>query len=197
MIRILVSLFVFASAAAVIPRFFVIGFTHIFPQGCDHILFILGLFFLSRNFGVLLFQMTLFTLAHSLTLGLSIYGILSVPTPLVEIAIALSIAFIAGENLFGEHLSRWRPTVVFISGLIHGLGFAHSFRINFVKTDDIIPALFSFNLGIECGQLVVVVIAFVGISGVLNRTWYPTKIARPASFAIAASGLYWAVERIF
>ena len=104
--------------------------THSLPQGLDHILFILGLFFLSRSFPALLFQMTLFTLAHSLTLGLSIYSVVSVPPQVVEVAIALSIAFIAIENLFRDDLSRWRPAVVFCFGLIHGLGFAHSFSEN-------------------------------------------------------------------
>lgn len=95
MTRAFLSLLLLASAASVIPRFFVLGLTHILPHGLDHIPFLLGLFFLTRSFGVLLFQMTLFTLAHSLTLGLSLYGTVSVPMQIVEIAIASSIAFIA------------------------------------------------------------------------------------------------------
>lgn len=100
MTRSLIGFSILAAAAAVIPKFLMIGFTHILPQGLDHILCILGLFFLSRSLPALLFQMTLFTLAHSLTLGLSIYGFVSVPTQVVEVAIALSIAFIAIENVF-------------------------------------------------------------------------------------------------
>lgn len=195
MTRALLGLLLLASAAAVIPQFFVIGFTHILPHGLDHILFLLGLFFLTRSFGVLLFQMTLFTLAHSLTLGLSLYGIVSVPTQIVEIAIALSIAFIAIENLFHDHLSRWRPAVVFGFGLVHGLGFAHSFQENGVLPGDFLPALFSFNLGIEFGQLAVVGIAYAAVAAWWKRDWYRAAIARPASAVIAASGLYWAVER--
>ena len=182
-------------ASAAVPKFFALGFTHILPGGLDHILFILGLFFLTREFGPLLFQMTLFTLAHSLTLGLSLYGLVSVPSQAVEVAIALSIAFIAIENLFCEKLSRWRPWMVFGFGLIHGLGFAHTFQEIQLSPGEFLPALFSFNLGIEFGQLVVVGIAYAAVALWWNRHWYRAAIARPASVLIAASGFYWAVER--
>lgn len=195
MSRLAICLLLLASAAAVVPKFFMIGFTHILPGGMDHILFILALFFLNRSFGVLLFQMTLFTLAHSLTLGLSLYGVLSVPTAAVEVAIALSIAFVAIENLFFDRLSRWRPAVVFVFGLVHGLGFAHSFAENGVADGDFLPALFSFNLGIEFGQIAVVGLAYAAVAVWWKRDCYRRLIARPASMLIAASGLYWAVER--
>lgn len=195
MTRFIPSLLIVTTASAVIPEFFLIGFTHILLDGLDHILFILGLFFLTRSFPVLLFQMTLFTLAHSLSLGLSIYGIVSVPTVVVEIAIALSIAFIAIENLFYEHLSRWRSLMVFGSGLIHGLGFAHSFEQKLVASGDFLPALFSFNMGIELGQLAVVGIAYSVVAAWWNHERYCAAIARPASVVIAASGIYWAIER--
>jgi hypothetical protein len=195
MIRPLCILVLLATASAVVPKYFAIGFSHILPHGLDHILFILGLFLLTREFGVLLFQMTLFTLAHSLTLGLSLYGFLSVPMQAVEVAIALSIAFIAIENLFCEKLSRWRPWMVFAFGLIHGLGFAHSFEETIVSSSDFLPALFSFNLGIEFGQLAVIGIAYAAVALWWNRDCYRASIARPASAVIAASGLYWAVER--
>ncbi len=195
MIRVLSIIILLASTGAVIPRYFGIGFTHILPGGLDHILFLLGLFFLSRNFGELLFQMTLFTLAHSLTLGLSLYGFVSVPTTMVEVSIALSIAFVAIENLFRDHLSRWRPGVVFACGLIHGLGFAHSFEEKVVESGDFLAALFSFNLGIECGQIAVVGIAFALVSPWWKQDFYQRLIARPASAMIALTGLYWAVER--
>lgn len=195
MTRCLAALLLLASAAAAVPEFFVIGFAHILPHGLDHILFLLGLFFLTRNFGVLLVQMTLFTLAHSLSMSLSIYGIVSLPTRAVEIAIALSIAFIAIENLYSDKLSRWRPAMVFGFGLIHGLGFAHSFEEKPLASGDFLPALFSFNLGIEFGQLAVIGIACAAVSPWWKRDWYRAGIARPASVVIAASGLYWAVER--
>lgn len=197
MSRSLIALLILASAGIVIPEYFRIGFTHVFPGGLDHILFILGLFFLTRNFGVLLFQMTLFTLAHSLTLGLAIYGLLAVPTPVVDVAIALSIAFIAIENLFSDRLSRWRPWVVFGSGLVHGLGFAHTFLETTVAPGDFLPALFSFNVGIECGQIAVVGVASAVLMVCWKYDWYRPVIARPASVMIAVLGTYWAVERSF
>lgn len=195
MIRPLCILALLATAGAVVPRYFGIGFSHILPHGLDHILFILGLFLLTREFGVLLFQMTLFTLAHSLTLGLSLFGFLDLPTQVVEVAIALSIAFIAIENLCCEKLSRWRPWMVFAFGLIHGLGFAHSFGETFVSSADFLPALFSFNLGIEFGQLAVIGMAYAVVALWWKRDCYRSAIARPASAMIAVCGLYAAVER--
>ena len=188
-------LLILLGAGTVVPEHFRSGFTHVIPDGPDHVLFLLGLFFLSRDIGVLLTQMTLFTLAHSLTLGLSLHGIVSVPSGVVEVAIAQSIAFIAIENLICDGLSRWRPWVVFGSGLIHGLGFAHSFGMDAVATGDFLPALFSFNVGIECGQIAVMGIAYAAVGLWWKRDFYQKIIARPASVMIAASGLYWAAER--
>lgn len=197
MIRPLFGLLILTTATAVIPEFFAIGFCHILPGGLDHILFILGLFFLTREVGPLLFQMTLFTMAHSLTLGLSLYGLVSLPMGFVEVAIALSIAFIAIENLFCDRLSSWRPWVVFGFGLIHGLGFAHSFEEELVDRANFLPALFSFNLGIELGQVVVLGAAYALAALWWNRGCYQKVIARPASALIALCGLFWALERGF
>ena len=196
MIRTFLFCSLLASAAAVVPEIFVLGFSHILPYGLDHILFLLALFFLTRDFGSLLMQMTLFTMAHSLTLALSMYGLVSVPPLLVEIAIALSIAFVAAENLFSEKISRWRPCVVFASGMVHGLGFAHSFGQIEIPTADFLPALFGFNMGIEAGQLAVIGIAYTLVAVWWKRENYGRMIARPASFLIALSGLCWAGVRI-
>ncbi|MDB6140301.1 MAG: Membrane protein [Verrucomicrobiaceae bacterium] len=195
MTRTLCALLAAASLGAIVPRFVGLGFTHILPGGLDHILFILGLFFMARDAASLILQVTLFTLAHSLTLGLSLHGIAVLPTQWVEVAIALSIAFIAIENLFMDHLSRWRPFVVFAFGLVHGLGFAHTFQDEAVSAEAFLPALFSFNLGIELGQLAVIGLAFAAVAAWWQRDWYRTLIARPASALIAMAGLYWAVER--
>ncbi len=196
MIRAFLFLGLLASAAAVVTGAFVSGFSHILPYGIDHILFLLALFFLTRDFGSLLAQMTLFTMAHSLTLALSMYGLVSVPSLLVEVAIALSIMFVAAENLFRETVSRWRPWVVFASGLVHGLGFAHSFARTEIPAADLLPALFGFNMGIEAGQLVVVGIAYALVAVWWKRESYGRMIARPASFVIAVSGFCWAALRI-
>lgn len=191
----LILVFALATAAAVVPRFFALGFTHIVPHGLDHVLFILALFFLSRRFEVLFFQMTLFTLAHSLTFAMALYGLVSVPTAVVEMAIALSIAFVAIENLCSNRLSRWRPWLVTGFGLIHGLGFAHSFRGMVLDRADFLPALFSFNVGIECGQLAVVGLAYAATTAWRGREETFRIIARPASTLIAVTGCFWAASR--
>lgn len=195
--RLCLALIAAASLGAVVPRYVVFGFTHIVPGGLDHILFILGLFFLARDAFSLLVQVTLFTLAHSLTLGLSLQGVVSLPTQWVEVAIALSIVFVAAENLVHSELGRWRSWMVFASGLVHGLGFAHAFEETAVAPGDFLPALFSFNVGIELGQLCVVGVAFALVAAWWKRDWYGRAISRPVSAVIALTGLYWAMERSF
>lgn len=195
MIRLAAGFLFLASLTTVVPEYFVIGFRHILPDGLDHILFILGLFFLARDFRSLLVQMTLFTMAHSLTLGLALFGLLSVPTGWVDLAIALSISFVAIENFSGDRLHRWRPVVVSLFGLIHGLGFAHSFSTKPVPPGELLPALFSFNLGIEFGQIAVVALAYAALATVMKQSWYRRKLALPASACIAAAGLVWAIAR--
>ena len=103
-------------------RYLHLGFIHILPRGTDHILFVLGLFLLGSRLGPLLAQVTAFTVAHSLTLALAMYGVIRLAPQVVEPLIALSIAFVALENIFTAKLHRWRVVVVFCFGLIHGLG---------------------------------------------------------------------------
>lgn len=196
MIRLATLLTIIATASAVAPEYFLIGFTHIIPHGLDHILFLLALFFLNQKFADLLLQLTLFTIAHSLTLGLSLYGFFDLPSFWVEIAIALSITFAAAENLFGSRLSRCRPAVVIAAGLVHGLGFAHSFAAKTIAPSDFLTAMFSFNMGIEAGQLIVVAIAYALTALWWKRASYHTTIARPASCIIAISGLLCAAKLI-
>lgn len=187
---------IMASASAVIPDYFAKGFSHIVPHGPDHILFILALFFLTRKPADLLFQLTLFTLAHSLTLGLSLYGFIGLPGIVVETAIALSIVFVAAENLRKESLSPWRPWVVFASGLVHGLGFANHFPAIPGSSGDFLAAMFSFNMGIEFGQIAVVALAYGAVAAWWKHDRYRSHIAKPASIAIALSGLYWVARSI-
>uniref|UniRef100_UPI0035661A0A HupE/UreJ family protein n=1 Tax=Loktanella salsilacus TaxID=195913 RepID=UPI0035661A0A len=100
------------------------GFDHIVSLGVDHILFVLGLFFLSSALKPLLWQVSAFTLAHTITLALAALGYVTVPASIVEPLIALSIAYVAVENIFLRRLSPWRPFIIFGFGLLHGLGFA-------------------------------------------------------------------------
>jgi hypothetical protein len=173
-----------------------LGFHHIVPEGADHILFVLGLFFLGITWRKLLSQTPVFTVAHATTLFLSTLGLFSLPSRYVEPAIALSIAFIAIENVVKPKLGPGRLAIVFGFGLIHGLGFASSLSdIPFPKTDFIV-ALLGFNFGVDLGQLFVIALAFLVVGWFRNRPWFRGRIAIPCSLAIAAVGLFWAVQRV-
>ena len=177
-------------------RYIGVGFDHIIPKGLDHILFVLGLFFLNPRFRPLLWQVTAFTLAHTVTLALGALGIVQVPGHIVEPLIAASIVYVAVENIFTSGLNPWRPLLIFGFGLLHGLGFASVLGEFGLPDDQFVPALIGFNVGVEVGQLAVIAGAFalVGI-WFRSRDWYRQWISIPASLAIAAVGAYWVVER--
>jgi hypothetical protein len=195
--------------AAYVP----VGFDHILPKGLDHILFVLGLFFLSTRLGPLLWQISAFTLAHTVTLALGALGLVNIPGSIVEPLIALSIVFVAVENVFTSGLSKWRPFVIFGFGLLHGLGFASVLGDFGLPEDQFIPALIGFNVGVELGQLAVIALAAVMLvlSVRLARRMYLPEteapvgsypvmfraVSIPASLIIAAVGAYWCVERVF
>jgi len=173
-----------------------LGLQHIIPEGTDHILFVLGLFFLGISWAKLLSQTTVFTVAHATTLFLSTYGVFTLPSKYVEPAIAVSIAVIALENVFRPKLGPGRLAIVFGFGLVHGLGFASSLReIPFPKHDFLI-ALLGFNLGVDCGQLLVIAAAFLAVGWFKNKPWFRRRIAIPCSLAIAATGICWAIGRV-
>lgn len=142
-------------------RYIPIGFDHIVPKGLDHILFVLGLFFLSARMRPLLTQVSLFTLAHTITLALAALGIVVIPGSIVEPLIAASIVYVAVENIFMSHLSRWRPYIVFGFGLLHGLGFASVLAEFGLPENTFVPALIGFNVGVEVGQLAVISVMFL------------------------------------
>jgi hydrogenase/urease accessory protein HupE len=177
-------------------RYLWLGYTHILPKGLDHILFVLGIFLLSPRLRTMLLQVTAFTIAHSITLGLSMYGIVSLPSRLVEPLIALSIAYVAIENLITRDLKPWRLALVFTFGLLHGLGFAGVLQELGLPRDEFLTALLTFNLGVEGGQLTIIAIASLVTIWFVKRPWYRERVVVPASLAIAAAGLYWAVARV-
>ena len=177
-------------------RYLVLGFWHIVPEGLDHILFVLGLFLLSARPGPLLWQISAFTAAHTLTLALSTYGVFELSPAVVEPLIALSIAYVAVENLFTEDLKPWRPWVVFAFGLLHGLGFAGVLSELGLPRQELTTALIAFNAGVELGQLTVVAAALAVVGWWRDRSWYHRRIVIPASSLIGLVGLYWAVERV-
>ena len=174
-----------------------LGFTHILPKGLDHILFVLGLFLLSTNFKPILVQVTAFTVAHTLTLALTIYGVFALAPAVVEPLIALSIAYVAVENLVTTQLQPWRVALVFAFGLLHGMGFAGVLGDLGLPRTEFITALLTFNVGVEIGQLTIIAVAFAAVCSIRKRSWYRSYIVVPASSAIAIIGLYWTVERIW
>jgi len=180
----------------IVRQYLWLGYTHILPKGLDHILFVLGLFLLSPRLKTLLLQVTAFTIAHSITLGLSMYGIVSLPSRIVEPLIALSITYVAIENLLTRELKPWRVALVFMFGLLHGLGFAGVLRALGLPRDEFLTALVTFNLGVEGGQLTIIAIATIAVLPFTNKSWYRQRVVIPASLLIAAIGLYWTVIRL-
>lgn len=178
-------------------QYLALGFTHILPKGLDHILFVLGLFLLSTRMKPLLIQVTAFTVAHSITLALGIYGVVSLAPAIVEPLIAASIVYVAVENLVTSRLHAWRPVVVFGFGLLHGMGFAGVLHEVGLPRSEFVTGLVAFNIGVELGQLAVIALAFalVGLWG-RGRDSYRARVVMPASALIAAVGLYWTVERV-
>jgi len=177
--------------------YLVSGFEHILPKGLDHILFILGIFLFSLQMRPLLWQVTMFTIAHTITLGLSMNGVLSLPAMVVEPLIAFSIAYIGFENVFRASLQRSRLILVFLFGLLHGLGFASVLKEFGLPNEGFALALISFNVGVELGQLAVVTLAFLAV-GVWfrHKVWYRQRIVIPASLLIGLTGLVWAWQRL-
>lgn len=183
------------GAGAVAGLYLRLGFVHIVPEGADHILFVLGLFLLSARLRPLLWQVTAFTIAHAVTLTLAALGLVALPAAVVEPLIALSVAYVGIENLLVDRLTRWRPAVVFGFGLLHGLGFAGVLGELGLPEQERLLALVTFNAGIELGQFAVILAAALSFGWFRSRPWYRSKLAAPASGAIALVGLGWAAER--
>lgn len=175
-----------------------VGFSHILPKGTDHILFVLGLFFLSARLRPLLWQISAFTLAHTVTLALGAAGLVRIDPNIVEPLIAATIVVVAVENVFSRRLHRWRPILVFGFGLLHGLGFAAVLGQFGLPEKQFLPALIGFNIGVELGQITVILAAFLSVGlWFRNKPWYRGRIAIPASIVIALVGIYWFFERVF
>jgi len=156
------------------------------------------LFLLSVKWKPLLIQVTSFTVAHTITLGLSIYGFISLSPAIVEPLISASIVYVAIENVITSELKPWRAFVVFGFGLLHGMGFAGVLSEIGLPRSEFLTALLTFNLGVELGQLSVITLAYL-LVGLWwrNKPWYHQRIVRPLSILIAAVGCYWTVERVF
>jgi len=173
-----------------------LGYKHILPLGLDHILFVLSLFLLSAKLKPLLWQSLTFTIAHSITLGLAMYNVIKLPANIVEPLIALSIMYVALENVFTSKLRQSRIIVVFLFGLIHGLGFAGALSNLGLPPNAYLTSLLMFNVGVELGQLTVILIAFFLFGKWFgHKPWYHKYVVIPLSLIIAAIALFWVIER--
>ena len=173
------------------------GFLHIVPKGLDHILFILGIFLMSMRLRPLVLQVTMFTIAHSLTLSLGVFELIHLPPQVVEPLIALSIAYVAFENLASDRLSRFRLPVVFAFGLLHGLGFASILTEFGLPVNLYMAGLLWFNVGVEFGQVALLIAAYLAITiWFSNPHVYRRSIVIPGSLLIGGLGAYWTVERV-
>ena len=175
-----------------------LGFRHIIPLGPDHILFVISLCLLSTKIKTVIWQASAFTLAHTLTLALSMKNIMVAPPAVVEPIIALSICFVALENMLITELKAWRVLVVFMFGLIHGMGFASALNEIGLPRNQFYTSVLSFNIGVEIGQIAVIAAMFgLVISWWGKKPWYRKFIAYPVSAIIALIAAWWTVERVF
>lgn len=191
------------SMAATAVLYVGIGVRHILPDGLDHILFVLAIFLASIRSRALLIQISAFTVAHTATLALAASGVITPSPAVVEPLIALTIGFVAVENLFFKDMTKWRPAVVFGFGLVHGMGFAGFFGELGLPPGQFWSALISFNVGVELGQLTVIALAFAlglalrrNLQDPTGTRQYRRFVVLPGSALIGLAGFWWAVERI-
>ena len=192
-----------ATMSQTIIEYIILGMEHIVPKGLDHILFIFGVFFFAVKLKPLLWQVTMFTLAHSLTLILASLKLVFIPASIIEPMIALSIGYVAFENIF-QRQSKFhsrsntiRYAVIFFFGLIHGLGFAFVLEDIGLPTGQLILSLLSFNIGVEIAQIGLVVLAYLLMFYPSKQLWYRKAIQIPCSLVIGLIGIYWFFERVF
>src|ERR1700733_11955971 len=187
-----------APTQHVVWYYFQLGVRHIIPEGFDHILFIMSLCLLSTKIKTILWQATAFTVAHSITLALVMKGIIIVPSAVVEPIISLSILFVAVENILLTELKPWRVLVVFMFGLIHGMGFASSLNEIGLPRNMFYTSVLSFNAGVEIGQIAIILAVFALIIIPLGKKpWYRKFVVYPLSTLIALTAAYWTVQRLF
>ena len=170
---------------------------HVIPLGFDHILFILSIFFLNSKLKSVVIQCSVFTVAHSLSLGLSTAGFIIPNSTYIEPLIAISILFTAIENIVSQKVNPWRLLIIFGFGLIHGLGFATALSEIGIPKNQFFSSLLSFNLGVELGQITIILLAYLLISKWFSdKIWYKERMVLPISSIIGCIALYWTIERI-
>ena len=187
-----------APDSHVVWFYFTLGLQHIIPLGTDHILFVISLCLLSTRIQTILWQATAFTVAHSVTLALTMKGMLVAPGAVVEPVIALSIVFVAIENMLLSELKPWRIAIVFLFGLIHGMGFASALNEIGLPRNKFYTSILSFNAGVEMGQVIIIAGVFMlVIIPFGKRVWYRRFIVYPSSILIATIAAAWVIKRAF
>ncbi|HMG15064.1 MAG TPA: HupE/UreJ family protein [Saprospiraceae bacterium] len=175
-----------------------LGYKHILPLGFDHILFVLSLYLLSPRLKSVIWQASAFTVAHTITLGLAMYNVIKPIPSIIEPVIAISIMYVAFENIFSTKLKTSRIGIVFLFGLVHGMGFASVLGELGLPKDAFLSCLLMFNVGVELGQITVILAAYV-LLGIYfsKKPYYHKAIVVPISLIIIGIAFYWTIERIF
>jgi len=182
---------------AVVKKFIPAGIHHILI-GPDHILFLVGLLLLGGTIRQLAFVVTGFTIAHSITLSLAALNIVTPPARLIEPAIALSIVYVGADNILAKGGRDVRVWIAFTFGFIHGFGFANVLREMDLPTRALGWSLFAFNVGVEIGQLLVVVLVASAFQALRSRSqWAGRHLAFAGSVVVILAGAFWFVQRVF
>jgi len=185
------------GAIAVIKTFVPAGIHHILI-GPDHILFLIGLLLLGGGWKALLKIVTAFTIGHSITLSLAALNIVTPPPTVIEPAIALSIVFVGADNLVRGGGRDVRALIALTFGLVHGFGFANVLREFGLPREALGWSLFSFNVGVEIGQLFIVLLVASALTLVRKRSeTIGVRVAFAGSLVVIAAGTYWFVQRVF
>ena len=174
-------------------QFLTLGIKYI-AFGFDHLLFLFALLLVVTRFGEIAKIVTFFTIAHSITLSLAAFSLIAIPSALVEPIIAASIIYVGLENLFkSEQKKRW--LVAYIFGLVHGLGFASVLQEIGIGAS-VLPLL-SFNLGVEIGQIAIILLVLPVLWKLQKKSFYRTRFVPVISILITLAGFYWFIERTF
>jgi len=185
------------GAIAVIRTFVPAGIHHILI-GPDHILFLIGLLLLGGGWKALLKIVTAFTIGHSITLSLAALNIVTPPPNIIEPAIALSIVFVGADNLVRGGGRDVRALIALTFGLVHGFGFANVLREFGLPREALGWSLFSFNVGVEIGQLFIVLLVATALALLRRRSeLVGSRVAFAGSLVVVAAGTYWFVQRVF
>ncbi len=180
----------------VIRNYVVLGFLHIIPRGLDHILFVLGLFLLTPHIRPLISQVTAFTLAHTFSLALAVFGVVRLSDRWVETLIAASLVYIGVENLRVNKVKRRRLAFVFAFGLLHGMGFAGIILHGWTPKSEQVSGLLAFNVGVELGQLAVLFVAYLLTRQLIKNPVHMQRLKWSGSWVIAMAGATMLVTRL-